>query len=75
MMHRLSEVRSGNKVIFDHIDAGINARQRLTDMGLLPGEMIRVLHNTGHGPVTVAIKGVKIAIGHGLAYKTIVRGE
>jgi Fe2+ transport system protein FeoA len=49
--------------------------QRLTDMGLLPGERLMVLHNTGFGPVTVLIKGAKVALGHGLASKVIVEEE
>ena len=45
---------------------------RLTDMGLIPGEQLKVLHNSGFGPVTVMIKGAKVALGHGLASKILV---
>jgi Fe2+ transport system protein FeoA len=34
-----------------------------------------VLHNTGFGPVTVLIKETKVALGHGLASKIIVKEE
>jgi len=38
--------------------------QRLADMGLLPGEPLKVLQNQGHGPVTVAVKGSRVALGY-----------
>jgi len=46
--------------------------QRLTDMGLIQGVRLKVLHNSGYGPVTVLIKGTKVALGHGLASKIMV---
>ena len=72
-MDRLSEVTSGSSTIFISVDSGFGAEKRLAEMGLLPGEEIRVIHNTGFGPVTVSIKGSRLAIGHGLARKILVR--
>ncbi len=74
-MHRLTQARTNVDLIFASLEGGRGATQRLTDMGLIPGERLRVLHNSGYGPVTVLIKGAKVALGHGLAAKIIVKEE
>jgi Fe2+ transport system protein FeoA len=42
-------------------------------MGLIPNETFSVMNYSGGGPLTVAIKGVKLAIGRGMARKIIIR--
>ena len=74
-MNRLSQARTGSKLVFISANGGMGVMRRLTDMGLIPGEKIKVLHNPGHGPVSISIKGSKLAFGHGLAQKIIVREE
>ncbi len=74
-MLRLTQSRANVNLIFASLEGGRGAMQRLTDMGLIPGERLRVLHNSGYGPVTVLIKGAKVALGHGLAAKIIVKEE
>lgn len=74
-MNKLTYSKPNVNLIFASVEGGQSATQRLTDMGLIPGERLKVLHNSGHGPVTVLIKGTKIALGHGLAAKIIVEEE
>ena len=74
-MHKLIHAKININLIFTVVEGGRGAIQRLTDMGLLPGERLKVLHNSGYGPVTVLIKGAKVALGHGLAAKIIVEEE
>ena len=74
-MHKLTNAKTNINLIFTSLEGGHGAMQRLTDMGLIPGERLKVLHNSGHGPVTVLIKGAKVALGHGLAVKIIVKEE
>jgi len=74
-MMRLSQARTKVNLIFTVAEGGQGIMQKLTDMGLIPGEKLKVLHNSGHGPVTVLIKGAKVALGHGIATKIIVREE
>ena len=74
-MVRLSQARTRVNLIFTVAEGGQGVMQKLTDMGLIPGEKLKVLHNSGHGPVTVLIKGAKVALGHGIATKIIVREE
>jgi ferrous iron transport protein A len=44
-------------------------------MGFLPGVEIQMVNNSGIGPLTVIIKGTKLALGHGLARKILVKEE
>ncbi len=73
VIERLIDIPSGVSVVFVCIEGGLGAEKRLMEMGLLPGEEIKVIHNSGVGPVTLSIKGVSLAIGHGLAKKIRVR--
>ena len=74
-MLRLTQARTNVNLIFTSVEGGRGAMRRLTDMGLIPGERLTVLHNSGHGSVTVLIKGAKVALGHGLVAKIIVEEE
>ncbi len=74
-MSRLSDIKTGCAARIIFIDAGMGAQHRLVELGLLPGEKITMLHNSGAGPVTVTVKGSKLSLGHGLAKKIIVREE
>ena len=74
-MHKLINAKANVNLIFASVEGGRGAMQRLTDMGLIPGERLKILHNSGYGPVTVFIKGSKVALGHGLAAKIIVEEE
>lgn len=62
-MHKLTHAKTNVNLIFTSVEGGRGAMQRLTDMGLIPGERLKVLHNTGYGPVTVLIKGAKGCFG------------
>jgi Fe2+ transport system protein FeoA len=72
-MYRLSCAKPNIELVFVSAEGGRGVMQRLTDMGLIPGERLKVLHNAGFGPVTVLIKGARVALGHGLAAKIIIK--
>lgn len=72
-MSRLINMKEGSFPVLVAVEGGMEVEKRLADMGFLPGETVQVLHNTGHGPVTVMIKGSKVALGHGLAQKIRVK--
>jgi ferrous iron transport protein A len=74
-MYKLTRARENVNLVFISLESGRGAMQRLTDMGLVPGERLKILNNSGFGPITVLIKGVKVALGHGLANKIIVKEE
>ncbi len=51
-------------------------RKRLAELGMSPGEKIRVLQCYSGGPVIVAVKeDTRMAIGRGMAHKIIVRPQ
>jgi len=74
-MKNLSDVKSGCAATIVFIYGGRGAQHRLAELGLLPGEKIRMIQNTGAGPVTIYVKGSRLSIGHGLAQKIVVREE
>ena len=72
-MSRLTEAKQGAKLVMISIAGGMGAEKRLAEMGLYPGEQIKIINNSGTGPVTIGIKGTKLALGQGLAQKILVR--
>ena len=74
-MCTLVDAKTNTDLVLISIEGCESIKQRLADMGLLPGGRLRVLHNSGRGPVTIQVKGTKIALGYGLASKIIVKEE
>lgn len=72
-MKNLNDMHTGKRARVVSLGGGAGAEQKLTDMGLIPGERISVINNTGIGPLTLSVKGSKLAIGHALAKKIIVK--
>ena len=68
----LSTVSSEKEVTLIDIHGGRGVQSRLCSMGLVPGVKIRVLSNSGAGPLMVAVKDTRLALGRGMAYKIIV---
>lgn len=72
-MIRLAQVQQGCEVIFISAAGGQGIMRKITDMGLIAGEKMTVIQNTGHGQVIILVKGSRLAIGHKLAEKIAVR--
>jgi len=68
----LSNVDSGKEVTLIDIEGGRGIRSKLYSMGLVPGINLRVLNQIGPGPVMIAVKDSRLAIGMGMARKIIV---
>ena len=47
--------------------------QRLAELGLTPGQPVRILSAGRGGPVLVEVRGSRIALGRGMAAKVLVR--
>ncbi|MCD6414550.1 MAG: ferrous iron transport protein A [Candidatus Diapherotrites archaeon] len=63
----------GKKAIVREIHGGVTAKQRLSDMGLLPGTQIKVLGNAPFkGPIRLEVKHSELVVGWGLASKIFV---
>ena len=69
----LSEADKNKTYIIENIFAGHRLTQRLLSIGIVPGEKITVLDISGGGPITVIVKGIKIALGRGVAAKIALK--
>ena len=54
------------------INGGLKMKQRLADLGLNQGATIRVLNDSGHGALILAVKDSRLAIWRGMAHKILV---
>jgi Fe2+ transport system protein FeoA len=68
----LSLAPTGEPVAIVDVRAGERLRQRLTEMGLVPGMVVEVVQSLGHGPVIVALGGKRLALGRGASHKVLV---
>ncbi len=68
----LSRIDPGKEVTLIDIRGGRGVRSKLYSMGLVPGINLKILNRSGSGPVMVAVKDSRLAIGRGMAEKIIV---
>ncbi len=71
----LNRAARGQHVRISHVQAGRCARLRLAAMGLLPGTPLTVMRAAARGPVVVAVRGARLALGRGLASAVMVVPE
>lgn len=73
-------------VTLEQLDTGVCARVRklgggkefagrLSSMGLCVGSQLKVLQNSGHGPLLVLVRDTRIALGRGEAMKILVEAQ
>jgi Fe2+ transport system protein FeoA len=70
----LTKAKIGVPYYLEHLRGGRAVQRRLAELGLTPGVTIRVLQNCG-GPLLVAIRSSRIALGKGMATKISVTQE
>lgn len=69
----LTECEKGEEVIVLNVNAGLKAKRRLANLGILPGAKIKKKKDAPfRGPIEVIVKGSSLVIGRGLASKIIV---
>jgi Fe2+ transport system protein FeoA len=68
----LSLASAGEQVTIVDVRAGQRLRQRLAELGLVPGTVVEVVHSLGHGPVIVALGDTRLALGRGASHKVLV---
>ena len=68
----LSAVRSGEVVRVRRLLGGHTFLSRLASLGFTPGAQLRVIQNYGHGPIIVALRDTRVALGRGEARKILV---
>ncbi len=68
---QLCEAEKGERLVICGHKGGDELQRRLTDMGLNNGAEIEVL-SKGSGPVVVACRGCRLALGRGMTQKVMV---
>jgi len=69
----LSDCESGEDLLVLRVDAGRKAKNRLANLGIIPG--VTITKNKAapfHGPVEITVKGTSLVLGRGLAEKISV---
>ena len=69
----LSLALAGKEMILVAIHGGRGLRARLNSMGLNEGMKLKVLHSHGHGSCIIQVGGTRLALGHGMAQKIMVK--
>lgn len=70
----LTDAKAGVNMQLVKIQGGKQIIRRLVELGLTPGVQIRKLQDAG-GPVILAIRDSRIALGRGMAEKLYVTDE
>jgi ferrous iron transport protein A len=66
----LRDLESGARAVVKEVHGGFNLRRRLGDVGVLPGGTVEVLRSGAlGGPVLVAVREARVAIGQRQAQK------
>ncbi len=69
----LRDLEPGALAIIKEVHGGFGLRRRLGDLGVLPGDTVEVLRSAAQGgPVLLAIRGARLAIGQRQAQKVEV---
>ncbi len=68
----LNQMRRSAEVRVVAISGGRMARKKLMDLGIVPGERLKVAQNDGSGPLIVEHHGSRVVVGTGLAGKVRV---
>ncbi len=71
-MMPLAMVSPGEEVRLVAINGGHRLRKRLADLGLNVGANVRVIQRDGHGPLILAVRDSRLAMGIGMAHKILV---
>jgi len=70
--NRLSELPAGTRVRLVRVGGGHAVHARLAGLGLVAGVEIDVRRNDGRGPVVLAHRHARIALGRGVAEHVLV---
>lgn len=69
----LNDVKKNTNVTLEELCNNRRLKQKLRDMGLTKGVEFKVVNNSNNGPVIVNLRGSKLALGHGMSKKIMVR--
>lgn len=69
ILQTLSDLPAGASGIVRRFSGGQNFTARLAALGFMPGTEVMVVQNYGCGPMIVAVRGARLALGRGEAGK------
>lgn len=69
----LSELKPGKCAIVESILGGKHLRQKLVNLGMIPGSEVRVVRANRMGPMVLDVQGSQIMIGQGMAKRINVK--
>jgi Fe2+ transport system protein FeoA len=59
----LADLHSGEQATITSLGRGSGIQGRLTALGFTPGAKLTVMQNYGRGPLVVALRGARVALG------------
>jgi len=59
----LADLHTGEQATIASLGRGSGIQGRLTALGFTPGARLTVIQNYGHGPLVVALRGARVALG------------
>jgi Fe2+ transport system protein FeoA len=71
----LNTLGKGEHAYVYSLPGGRAVSNRLVSLGFTPGVALDMVQNYGHGPLIVALRGTRVALGRGEAAKILVRRE
>jgi Fe2+ transport system protein FeoA len=69
----LSSAEVGKSYVLLALIGGANFREKISSMGLNSGVKLRIIANSGHGPVGLEVRNTRLGIGRGMAERIRVR--
>lgn len=69
----ITSAKEGTTVRLYKIEGGHQVKRRLTVIGFLENEPVRVIKKSYFGPLVLEVKGSRFAVGRGEAEKILVR--
>ncbi len=69
----LSATRVGQYYVLVGCETGRKLKEKVYSMGLNSGARLKVINNSGHGPVGLEVKQTRLGIGRGMAARIWVK--
>jgi Fe2+ transport system protein FeoA len=71
-MQTLVDLAVGARAMVSRLGGGRELASRLSSLGLTAGAEVAVVQNYGRGPIIVAVRGARLALGRGEAARVFV---
>lgn len=65
----ITESSQGSTIRIVLVRGGFGFRQRMSELGITPGNTVKIIKNDHIGPIIVMVKNSRIALGRGMCRK------